>query len=133
MKKLAIVLTLALSAIWGQTERGNFTGSVTDSSGAAVPAAAVTITNTATNQSVTVTTTNAGDYNGANLPPGNYRLEFSGTGFKKTVLENVTLTAASTVRVDGRLEVGQVNETVEVRSDVAQVQTENAKITTAVQ
>src|SRR5262245_10944471 len=37
MKKLAILLTLALSAMWGQTERGNITGAVTDSTGAAVP------------------------------------------------------------------------------------------------
>ena len=43
------------------------------------------------------------------------------------------MTAAATVRADARLEVGQVTETVEVRADVAQVQTENAKITTAVQ
>jgi hypothetical protein len=133
MKKLAILLTLALSAVWAQTERGNITGAVTDSSGAAVPGAIVVITHTSTNQSVTVTSTSAGDYNGANLPPGDYRLEFSATGFKKTVLDHVVLTAASTVRVDGRLEIGQVSETVEVRADAAKVQTENAKITTAVQ
>src|SRR5436190_23412568 len=119
MKKLAILLMLVSSVVWGQTERGNITGAVTDSTGAAVPGAAVIITHTATNQSVTVTTTNAGDYNGANLPPGDYRVEFSATGFKKTVIDRVTLTASSTVRVDGRLELGQVSETVEVRSDVA--------------
>src|SRR5437899_5397493 len=117
MKKLAMLLTLVLAPVWGQTERGNFTGSVSDFTGAAVPGATVNITNTATNQNVVVTTTNAGDYNGANLPPGNYRIEFSGTGFKKTVLESVVLTASSTVRADGRLEIGQVNETIEVRSD----------------
>src|SRR5712691_2449803 len=133
MRKLAILLTLALFAVWAQTERGNITGAVTDSSGAAVPGAIVIITHTSTNQSVTVTSTSAGDYNGANLPPGDYRLEFSATGFKKTVLDHVVLTAASTVRVDGRLEIGQVSETVEVRADAAKVQTENAKISTAVQ
>src|SRR2546425_6912860 len=133
MKNLASLVFLVSLAAWGQTERGNITGAVTDSTGAAVPGATVTITHTATNQSVTVTTTNAGDYNGANLPPGDYRLEFSATGFKKTILDHVVLTAASTVRVDGRLEIGQVSETVEVRADAAKVQTENAKITTAVQ
>src|SRR5205823_12902566 len=97
MKKLIVLSTLVLSAVWGQTERGNITGAVTDSSGAAVPGAIVTITNTAINQTVTVTTTGAGDYNGANLPPGDYRLEFSATGFKKTVIDHVVLTAASTV------------------------------------
>src|SRR5437870_12702986 len=106
MKKLTILVWLALSSVWGQTERGNITGARTDASGAAAPGATVTITNTAINQAVTVTTTSAGDYNGANLAPGDYRLEFSAMGFKKTVVERVTLTAAGTVRVDGRLELG---------------------------
>src|SRR5690349_15370419 len=133
MKNLAASLFLFSAALWGQTERGNITGTVSDSSGAAVPGATVTITNLATNQTVTVTSTSAGDYNGPSLPPGDYRLEFSATGFKKTVRDNVVLTATSTVRVDGRLEVGQLNETVEVSAEVAQIQTENSKITTAVQ
>src|SRR5262245_17996488 len=133
MKNPAILMVIVSLAAWGQTERGNITGAVTDSTGAAVPGAAVTITNLATNQSVTVTTTSAGDYNGANLPPGDYRLEFAATGFKKTVRDNVMLTAARTLRADGRLEIGQVSETIEVRAEAAQVQTENAKSTTAVQ
>src|ERR1043166_588849 len=103
MQKVAITVFLLAAAAWGQTERGNITGSVTDSSGASVPGATVTITNLATNQSVTVTSTSAGDYNGPNLPPGDYRVEFSATGFKKTVRDNVVLTAAATLRVDGRL------------------------------
>src|SRR5437762_7977732 len=101
MRKVSILLFLPCLMLWGQTERGNITGAVTDSSGAAVPGATITITNLATNQGVTVTSTSAGDFNGPNLPPGNYRLEFSATGFKKTVHDNVLLTAASTVRVDG--------------------------------
>jgi Carboxypeptidase regulatory-like domain len=131
--KLAVTVFLVCLSAWGQTERGNITGSVTDATGAAVPGATVAITNLATNQNVTVTSTGAGDFNGANLPPGNYRIEFSAVGFKRTVHDNVVLTASATVRVDGRLELGQVNETVEVKAEVAQIQTENSKITTAVQ
>src|SRR5712691_3827383 len=115
MRKVSILLFLACLMLWGQTERGNITGAVTDSSGAAVPGVTITITNAATNQGATVTTTSAGDYNAPNLPPGDYRLEFSAAGFKKTVRDNVVLTAASTVRVDGQLEVGQVTDTIEVR------------------
>src|SRR5881296_2979348 len=103
MKRFCILMVFVSLAIWGQTERGNITGAVTDTTGAAVPGAVITITNLATNQSVTVTATGAGDYNGPNLPPGYYRLEFAATGFKKTVRDNVVLTAASTMRVDGRL------------------------------
>jgi len=61
MKNLAASLFLFSAALWGQTERGNITGTVSDSSGAAVPGATVTITNLATNQTVTVTSTSAGD------------------------------------------------------------------------
>jgi hypothetical protein len=131
--KVSLFLMVSTCALWAQTERGNITGNVTDSSAAAVPAAMVAITNLATNQATIVLTTTAGDYNAANLVPGTYRIEVSSSGFKKSVRDKVTLTAASTVRVDVRLEVGQVSESVEVVADIAQVQTENAKITTAVQ
>ncbi len=127
------LFVFALSVLWAQTERGNITGNVNDSSGGAIPGATVAITNIATNQSTTVLTTDAGDYNVPNMVPGSYRIEFSANGFKKTIREGIVVTAAATIRADARLEVGQVSETVEVRADVAQVQTENAKITTAVQ
>lgn len=131
--KVFLCLALMASGLFAQTERGNITGNVTDSSAAAVPMATVVITNAATNQGTTVVTTSAGDYNAPNLVPGNYRIEVSAPGFKKSIRDGVVLTAASTVRVDTRLEVGQVTETVEVQADIAQVQTENAKISTAVQ
>ncbi len=126
---LAAFASLALA----QTERGNITGTVTDGTAAAVPGAQVIITNLATNQAMTVAATDGGDYNAPNLSPGTYRVEFSASGFKKTVRDGVILTASATLRVDARLEIGQVSESVEVRADIAQVQTENARITTAVQ
>ncbi|MBL8295566.1 MAG: TonB-dependent receptor [Bryobacterales bacterium] len=132
MKHLCLMLVLTAAA-FAQTERGNITGVVTDSSGAAVPGAAVAITNIATGQSTQTTTETNGDFNLPNLSPGNYRMEFSAQGFKKVSREGVVLTASATVRADARLEVGQVTETVEVTADIAQVQTENAKISTAVQ
>ncbi len=132
MKPL-VLLTLSSLVLFAQTERGNITGQVTDTSAAAVPGATILITNHSTNQTSTVTTETNGDYNLPNLSPGTYRLEVSAQGFKKVVKDGVVMTAAATVRVDARLEVGQITETVEVRADIAQVQTENARITTAVQ
>jgi hypothetical protein len=133
MKRIAIALASLVFVLWAQTERGNITGTVTDSTAASVGGAQVVVTNVATNQSTTVNTTEAGDYNVPNLSPGQYRVEVSAAGFKKTVRDGVTVTAAATVRLDARLEVGQVSEVLEVKADIAQVQTENAKITTAVQ
>ena len=132
MKAFAMSALLCAVA-FAQTERGNITGAVTDTTDARIPGATITVTNTATNQSATATTTAAGDYNLPNLQPGTYRVEFSANGFKKSVRESLVVTAAGTIRADAVMEVGQVGETVEVRTDAAQVQTENAKISTAVQ
>src|SRR5262249_404283 len=80
-----------------------------------------------------VQSTSAGDYNAANLSPGKYRIEISASGFKRFVQDNVTLTAGNTVRADAQLQIGQVSDTIEISAAAAQIQTENAKITTAVQ
>src|SRR5258706_11741479 len=110
MKLLAIAL-LSVSA-WAQTERGNITGTVTDTSEARIPGASVMVTNLATNQTATATTTDAGDYNLPNLQPGTYRLEFSANGFKKTLHNRIVLTAAATLHAHARMEFGQVSDTV---------------------
>src|SRR3954453_20056517 len=89
---LAALLAAALS-LPAQTERGNITGVVTDTSGAAIPNQPVKITNSATNTAVDVTTTGTGEYNAANLAPGDYRVEISATGFKRFVVSGITLTA----------------------------------------
>ncbi|MFN3326412.1 MAG: TonB-dependent receptor domain-containing protein [Bryobacteraceae bacterium] len=132
-QKLYLLFVLAVSLVFGQTERGTITGVVADPSGAAVAGARVALVHVATNTTLTVTTTAEGEYSAPNLSPGTYRLEISTTGFKRSVQNNVVLTAAGTVRVDVQLELGQVSEAVEVTAQVAQIQTENAKISTSVQ
>jgi len=124
---------LVSAALFAQSERGNITGVVTDSSGAVVPNVAVTITNTATNVPERVITTSAGEYNAANLVPGVYRIEVAASGFKRFSEAGVTLTAGSTARVDAKLEIGAVGESVQVQASAVQLQTENSKVSTAVQ
>lgn len=126
-------MLFSCAALMAQSERGNITGLVTDSTGAVMPNVPVVITNTATNVPENVTTTSAGEYNAANLVPGVYRIEISTSGFKRFTEDGVTLTAGSTARADARLELGTVGETVEVTANAVQLQTENAKVTTAVQ
>ena len=130
--RLTVVLCLA-AGLYAQSERGNINGVVTDSSGAAVPNQPVIITNSATNTSERVTTTNSGEYNAANLMPGNYRVEVDATGFKRFVADKVILTAGQTLRIDAQLQLGQLSDTVEVSAQALQLQTENAKISSAVQ
>jgi hypothetical protein len=121
------------AALFAQSERGNITGGVTDSTGAVVAGVAVLITNAATGVPERVVTTSAGEYNAANLVPGVYTIEISSPGFKRFSEAGITLTAGSTARIDAKLEVGAVGESIEVKAAAVQLQTDNSKVTTAVQ
>ncbi len=98
-----------------------------------MPSVPVLITNQATNTTERVTTTNTGEYNAPNLSPGSYKIEISAQGFRTFVESNVTLTAGATVRADAQLQIGQLTESVQVQAQAIQMQTEDAKISTAVQ
>ena len=129
-----VVFFAAAALCFAQSERGAITGVVTDATNAAVPNAPVKVINTGTNAVTSVVASSSGEYSAANLPPGTYRLEVTPcTGFQSAVVETTcTLTAGATVRADVRLQVGGVTQTVEVQSQNAQIQTEDAKISTAV-
>src|SRR5947207_1806627 len=115
-----------------QSERGNISGVVSDASNAAVPNAPVKVVNMGTNAATSVVASALGEYNVANLAPGTYRLEVATAGFQSAKVDNITLAAGATVRVDVRLQVGGVTQTVEVQSQNPQIQTEDAKICTGV-
>lgn len=128
-----IFLMLVCSAIgWAQSDRGSITGTVTDSTGGIVPDAAVTATNTATNVVARTATNDTGVYAIPALLPGMYKVRVEKNGFKAAEQAQVILAASSTVRVDVGLQVGEVSESVEVSSSVAQLQTDSAKISTSI-
>jgi hypothetical protein len=133
MKRLACVFSIVLASAFAQSERGNITGVVTDSTGAPIASAPVSITNQATNAIERVTTTNTGEYNAPNLTPGNYTVEVSAPGFRSFIERNLVLTAGATMRADAQLQIGQLNESVQVQAQAIQMQMEDAKISTAVQ
>src|SRR5205823_1102829 len=85
-----------------------------------------------TNVQAKTVSTAAGDYN-LPIPPGSYRVVITAPGFKRYERENVTVATASTVRLDANLDLGAVSESVRVSTEVAQIQTESAKVSTAVQ
>src|SRR5207245_10755224 len=93
-----------------------------------VAGAQVTTMNTDTNLSRTVQTNAEGQYRIEFLPVGNYALEVSATGFKKFIQKGIKLEVDQSVRVDARLDVGAVTETVDVISDMPLVNTSNAEI-----
>ncbi len=117
---------------WGQSDRGSITGTIIDSTGGIVPDAAVTATNTATNVVSRTATNESGVYVIPALLPGVYKLRVEKNGFKAAEQAQVVLAASSSVRVDIGLQVGEISESVEVSSSLAQLQTETAKITASV-
>src|SRR5262245_10673283 len=134
LQKLAIAFVCLLAPIplFAQTEWGNITGVVTDPSGAVIAGAEITILATATNTAKTTISGTGGQYN-IPVAPGVYQVQVSLTGFKKYLAGNVVVTAAATLRLDIKLEVGELSEVVSVTPDLARLQTENAKITTSVE
>ncbi|MEO8373253.1 MAG: carboxypeptidase-like regulatory domain-containing protein, partial [Candidatus Solibacter sp.] len=131
--RLSLLIIFAAATLgFAQSERGNITGVVTDATNAAVPNAPVKIINVGTGAVSSVMASSSGEYNAANLGPGTYRLEVTKQGFQSSIVDNITLTAGATMRVDVSLQVGGVTQTVEVQAQNAQVQTEDAKISTSV-
>ena len=134
MFKLRILFAfVCAAALFAQSERGNIAGVVTDPGGAAIAGATLSVVNLDTNATSASVTTQAGAYNVPNLTPGRYRVEIVAPGFKKNISDNVVVAAATSVRVDVQLQLGQVSETVEVQAVAQQIQTDNAKISTQVQ
>ncbi len=113
-----------------QTLYGSITGTVTDAQGAAVPGATVTATNVGTQHTVSVPTDSDGNYTVHNLLPGTYDLNAALTGFRELKQTGLRVTANTRVRVDIKLEVGTLTETVNVVSETTLLQTEKADLNT---
>src|SRR5579862_5530027 len=122
---LSLVSFVACVPAVGQTDRGSITGTVTDSSGAAVPGVHVLIRNTATGAKFETVTTEAGDYTQPGLVLGYYELTFDAQGFKRLVRTGIALQVSDTIRIDGRLEVGSLTDSVQVTSELARLQTDS--------
>jgi hypothetical protein len=112
----------------GQVERATLAGTITDNSGAVVPGVAIKVTNEATNISVNLETDSAGDYRAVNLTPGSYGLRAEKTGFQLYTTKSVILQVAQEARLDIRLELGGVEQTIEVSAAAQLLQTEGSTV-----
>jgi hypothetical protein len=104
-----------------QESRGKISGRVTDPNGAAVPGATVTITDLARQGTSSLTTNDDGRFDAPYLLPGDYKVLVEVSGFKKAVLEKVSVAINETSTVTITLDVGTVQETVTVTSDASQL------------
>ncbi len=127
MKLLVVTLVSAALAL-AQFDSGTISGFVRDSSSAVIAGAGVVVNNEGTGASQRMNTNPDGYYSFPLLPVGNYRISVEAAGFKKFIQTGIVLNSAARVTVDAELAVGQVNETVEVKANAAQVNTESAQV-----
>jgi len=125
LSTLAFAVALSGMAM-AQAVRGTLLGNIVDAQGAPVPGATVTATETQTNIARTAHTNASGNYVFANMKDGLYRVEAELAGFKKVVRDGVEVKVNSTVRVGLVLEVGAMEETVEVAAETPVLQTDRA-------
>jgi hypothetical protein len=105
------------------------TGTITDSTGAAVPGATVSIKDENTGLTLTGVTDAEGVYAIRNVTGGTYTLRAALEGFKEFVQTGIPVTAGSIVRINGRLEVGALNEAVTVTTEAPLLKTDKADVT----
>ncbi len=123
---LAVSLLALTAPAWAQIDNGNITGRVTDSTGAVVVGAEVTLVQTETNFETVAKTNEEGIYRALNLRPGPYRITVVAAGFKKLVRQNIELRINSTLGIDLPLEVGAVTESVQVQASTQLLDTETS-------
>ena len=110
----------------------NIVGTITDPTGAVVPNAKVTVTNTDNGYARNAASNSTGSYAARELPIGNYQVNVEAQGFKTFSQTNLKLNVGDTVRVDAALQVGSVGQSVTVEAEAIQVQSETNDISQTV-
>ncbi|MBA3975674.1 MAG: hypothetical protein C0504_15825 [Candidatus Solibacter sp.] len=121
----ACLAALCLST-YAQEARGSIQGRVTDPTGAIVPGANITVTNTATNASRRLVTNDTGYYEANLLEPSSYTVAVESRGFKRSVRSGITLNVSARIEINVTLELGGVAETVEVTAEAPLLETTTA-------
>src|SRR3954454_21556755 len=121
--------TLLLSSVaFAQRDLGTITGTVTDPQGAVVPNAKVTILEEATGLSYQVQTNDSGSYTRPALKPGTYSVTVEAPGFQKSQQKDVIVNPGPTTAANITMQVGNINQTVEVAAPAPLLQTESPVI-----
>lgn len=134
---LSRLLTLVGVMSWAlfsfaQSDTGQIAGTVTDSSGAVVSGATITVTNVGKDRTVTVQSGGAGEFSVPTLSPGHYKVEVKAANFK-SVIQEVDLEVGQVLPLDFKLSAGAVTETVEVSSAAPMVATDSSDLGEVVQ
>src|SRR5438445_5971674 len=130
---LLSALCLSLASIFAprvsaQTTYGSIAGTVADASGGAIADAQVTLTNVDTAEKRVQQSGTDGLYSFVNLLPGRYRIDVEKTGFKRVARPEVIVEVGQVVRIDLALQVGEMTQTIEVRGETPQLQSETSSM-----
>ena len=123
---LVSILWCSLSCL-AQTTAG-VNGSVTDATGAVIPGARITVTNTATGAEREAVSDSAGLYDVPLLQPGTYKIAVQKEGFRQLARENVRLEVNQVARIDFAMQVGEVSETVDVQGAAPLLEASNSSV-----
>ena len=128
---VALSLGLAAAAA-AQSVSGTILGAVTDSSGATVAGAKVTIVNEGTGLTRVLTADSNGEYTAPALPTGHYTITSEMTGFKTVAMSNIEVGVDQRVRINIKHEVGAMTESVSVTAETPLIQTASSELGTTV-
>ena len=125
LQLVAIATMLSAAAVWtsAQTQTATVRGEVTDSTGAVIPGAALTLTNLDQNRPWEAESNAAGAYVIQQIPPGNYSLVVQADGFKRYERQRFILQVAQVAEINVPLEVGDITETVEITAEAPLLET----------
>jgi hypothetical protein len=126
MLRLFFACLITVPALLAQSTTQSVVGIVTDPTGAVIAGAKVTLTNTGTNVVLVTTTNETGNYSFPLLQVGDYSIRVEGQGFKTEIVRGIRVETAAQFRQDVRLDVGSINESVEVSASAVFLNTENA-------
>jgi hypothetical protein len=132
MKRLMGALFLCACTVLAQVNTARIEGTVTDPSGAAVPAAEVTVSNPATGLQIRTTTSEKGEFSVPSLQATTYKVTVSKGGFRVANLEGIVLNAGVPATVNVKLEIGQANEVVEVSAGAEILQATSATVSSTI-
>jgi hypothetical protein len=125
MKRFLLLLSIFASLLPAQTTSGSITGTVTDSTGAAIAGAKIVAKNAGTGITHNAVTNATGVYTLPFLPIGSYNVVAENTGFKKSSVGPFTLEVNQIGRVDFKMEIGDLTQTVEITGAAPILQTES--------
>jgi hypothetical protein len=127
-----LALLLAATTLMAQERYGELRGEVTDQTGAVLPNTKLTIRNRETNRTYDVQTGSDGTYIVRDVDPGRYSITFEAPGFSKYEIAEVLVVVGRSIRVDGKMQVGGTEQTVQVTENAPLIDVSGTTVATNV-